>query len=312
MWTSFVFQKIYHKCQHWWTPTPPLLSSTKHLSPNTTSLVKKSTPIPIKVIDGRTIAFGAITHETTLLELCIDKHTEKIVLNIISTLHHPIILGLPWLEAHNPIIDWRSRTLTFSTQRCTSQEPQAQKNTLSSPAKKPVVKNPKRVGTNSSFLKSVMSSPAIKNPSVARTKPCLVKNPTQNTNLVRIFVDGAVPFYRAAKNLQVFAIHVNPANNKNPQSEPTPVKLLEKYKDFVDVFEKNNVDQLPAHRPYDCPIDLEEGHSPPFGPIYGLSEPELQALRDYLTENLAKGFVQHSKSPAGTPILFVKKKDGSL
>ncbi len=279
-------------------------------------VVKKSTPVPVEVIDGRTIASGAITHETTPLELCIGKHMEKIVLNIISTPHHPIILGLPWLEAHNPIIDWRSRTLTFSAQRCTSQEPHAQKNTLSSPAKNPVVKNPKRVGTNSSFLKSVMSSPAIKNPPVVRTKPCpvknFVKNPAQKTNHVRIFVDGVVPFYRAAKNLQVFTIHVNPANNKNPQSEPTPVKLPEKYKDFVDVFEKINVDQLPAHSPYDCSIDLEEGHSPPFGPIYGLSEPELQALRDYLTENLAKGFVQHSKSPVGAPILFVKKKDGSL
>jgi hypothetical protein len=161
-----------------------------------------------------------------------------------------------------------------------------------------------------------MSSPAIKNPPVARTKPCPIKNPVENpaqkTNPVRIFFDGTVPFYRAAKNLQIFAIHVNPANNKNPQSEPKLVKLPEKYKDFVDVFEKNKVDQLLEHRPYDCPIDLEEGHSPPFGPIYGLSKPELQALRDYLTENLAKGFVQHSKSPASAPILFVKKKDGSL
>jgi hypothetical protein len=119
-------------------------------------------------------------------------------------------------------------------------------------------------------------------------------------------------FYWAAKNLKVFAIHVNPANNKNPQSKPTPVKLPKKYKDFVDVFEKNNVDQLPAHCPYDCLIDLEEGHSSPFGPIYGLSEPELQALHDYFTENLAKRFVQHSKFPTGAPILFVKKKDGSL
>jgi hypothetical protein len=161
-----------------------------------------------------------------------------------------------------------------------------------------------------------MSSPVIKNPPVVSTKPCpvknLVKNPAQKTNLVRIFVDGAIPFYWAAKNLQVFAIHVNPTNNKNPQSEPTPVKLPEKYKDFINVFEKINADQLPAHSPYDCPIDLEEGHSPPFGPIYGLSELELQALRDYLTENLAKGFIQHSKSPASAPILFVKKKDGSL
>ncbi len=258
-------------------------------------VVKKSTLILVEVIDGRSIAFGAITHETTPPELCIGKHTEKIVLNIISTPHHPIILGLPWLEAHNPIIDWQSRTLTFNAQQCTSQEPQAQTNTLSSLAKNLVVKNPKKVGTNFSFLKFVMSSPIVKNPPVARTKPCpvknLVKNPAQKTNPVRIFVDGAVPFYRAAKNLQVFAIHVNPTNDKNPQSKPTPIKLPEKYKDFVDVFKKNNADQLPAHRPYDCPIDLEEGHLQPFGPIYGLSKPKLQALRDYLTENLAKGFV---------------------
>ncbi len=79
-------------------------------------MVKKLTPIPVEVIDGRTIASGAITHETSLLELCIGKHTEKIILNIISTPHHPIILGLPWLEAHNLIIDWQSRTLTFSAQ----------------------------------------------------------------------------------------------------------------------------------------------------------------------------------------------------
>ncbi len=58
-------------------------------------VVKKSTPIPVEVIDGRTITSGAITHETTPLELCIGKHMEKIVLNIISTSHHPIILGLP-------------------------------------------------------------------------------------------------------------------------------------------------------------------------------------------------------------------------
>ncbi len=86
-------------------------------------VVKKSAPIPVEVIDGRTIASGAITHEIALLELCIGKHVEKIVLNIISTFHHPFILGLPWLEAQNPIIDWRSRTLTCSAQRCTSQEP---------------------------------------------------------------------------------------------------------------------------------------------------------------------------------------------
>ncbi len=45
MWTSFVFQKKYHKCQHWWTLTPPLLSSTKHLSPDTTFMWSRSQPL---------------------------------------------------------------------------------------------------------------------------------------------------------------------------------------------------------------------------------------------------------------------------
>jgi hypothetical protein len=78
------------------------------------------------------------------------------------------------------------------------------------------------------------------------------------------------------------------------------------------VFEKKDVDMLPQHHSYDCAIDLQEGTQPPFGPIYNLSQNELVALRDYLDEKFAKNFIRHSKSPASAPILFVKKKDGSL
>ena len=81
--------------------------------------------------------------------------------------------------------------------------------------------------------------------------------------------------------------------------------LPSKYGDFAYVFEKKNVDHLPEHQPYDCLIDLQEGISPPFGPIYGLFEPDID-------EKLDKGFIQPSKSPVGPPTLFVKKKDGSL
>ena len=88
--------------------------------------------------------------------------------------------------------------------------------------------------------------------------------------------------------------------------------LPARYSNFFDVFEKRNADRLPEHRPYDCPIELEEGAHPPFGPIYGLSKPELESLHMYLDENLAKGFIQPSKSLVGAPILFVKKKDSSL
>jgi len=78
------------------------------------------------------------------------------------------------------------------------------------------------------------------------------------------------------------------------------------------VFNKGKTSQLPPHRPYDLKIDLEEGFAPLLGTIYLLSLVELEALRKFLDENIATGFLRSSSSPHGAPILFFKKKDGSL
>ena len=59
-------------------------------------------------------------------------------------------------------------------------------------------------------------------------------------------------------------------------------------------------------------IELLPGKEPLYRLIYPLSQTELAALRDFLEENLAKGFIRESKSPIGIPILFVPKKDSSL
>src|SRR5882724_8197643 len=59
-------------------------------------------------------------------------------------------------------------------------------------------------------------------------------------------------------------------------------------------------------------IELESDTLPPVGPVYSMSELELRALREYLDEMLGKGFIRSSNSPIGAPVLFAKKKDGSL
>jgi len=43
-----------------------------------------------------------------------------------------------------------------------------------------------------------------------------------------------------------------------------------------------------------------------------LSQDKLVTLHEYIDKNFEEGFIQHSKSLVGAPILFVKKKDGSL
>jgi len=67
--------------------------------------------------------------------------------------------------------------------------------------------------------------------------------------------------------------------------------ILDKYKDFKDVFNKKNVDIFSEHYSYDNANDLQEGALPPFGPIYNLSFKKLVVLREHIEENLAKNFI---------------------
>ena len=97
------------------------------------------------------------------------------------------------------------------------------------------------------------------------------------------------------------------------EEEPDILKGVPKeYHEFTDVFSKSRTDTLAQHRPYDLKINLEEGASPPPGPMYSLSVTELETLREFLDEHLRIGFIRPSRSSHAGPILFVRRKDGSL
>ena len=69
---------------------------------------------------------------------------------------------------------------------------------------------------------------------------------------------------------------------------------------------------MPPHCPYDHTIDLENDQMPPHSHIYLLSGTELSTLCEFLDDMLGKGFIHSSSSPGGAPVLFTKKKDGTL
>ena len=68
-------------------------------------------------------------------------------------------------------------------------------------------------------------------------------------------------------------VNVSKAVVTMPSSNPqkSQVVLPIKYQEFVDVFDKVKASRPPEHRLYDCPIDLQPGKEPPWGPIYNLS-----------------------------------------
>jgi hypothetical protein len=84
------------------------------------------------------------------------------------------------------------------------------------------------------------------------------------------------------------------------------------YYQFLHPFSEVEANKLPPHQAYDHRIPLQPNFTLPFSPIYPLLKTELEALRKWLDENLAKGFIRASSSPGRVPILFMKKGDGSL
>ena len=81
--------------------------------------------------------------------------------------------------------------------------------------------------------------------------------------------------------------------------------------DFPDVFPEE-LPGLPPHREIEFAIDVVPGATPTSIAPYKMAPLELKELKLKLQELLEKGFIRPSVSPWGSPVLFVKKKDGTV
>lgn len=241
---------------------------------------KLRSPVPLHVIDGRPIASGAITHACTA-NLTMRGELITLTLDMTQLGSYPIVLGMPWRRHTNPRIDWRRNNITLEK--------------------------------SSTSIRALPFVPAHLDIQTLDARQWQEDPPVFR---------GTLQYHSDQSDMTASAASTErgPAQPTFPDDLPDPSEYIDKLKDIVpdqyhahlSAFSKRKADSLPPHRPYDFSIELEEGKQPPFGPLYSLSELELKALSEWLEENLSKGFIRASRSPAGAPILFVKKKDGSL
>ncbi|XP_063938040.1 uncharacterized protein LOC135147916 [Daucus carota subsp. sativus] len=81
--------------------------------------------------------------------------------------------------------------------------------------------------------------------------------------------------------------------------------------EFPDVF-PDELPGLPPDREIEFAIDLAPGTEPVSKAPYRMAPVEMKELATQLQDLLEKGVVRPSVSPWGAPVLFVKKKDGSM
>ena len=94
--------------------------------------------------------------------------------------------------------------------------------------------------------------------------------------------------------------------------DEVPADLAAVLRSYQDVFPSALPPGLPPAREVDHAIELEPGAPPPSRPTYRMSFQELEELERQLKEYTDNGWIRPSMSPYGAPILFVKKKDGTI
>ncbi|WRX24310.1 Reverse transcriptase domain - like 10 [Theobroma cacao] len=108
------------------------------------------------------------------------------------------------------------------------------------------------------------------------------------------------------KGYLAYLAHVIDTSKGEPKLENVPI-----VSEFPDVF-SDELSGLPLDRELEFPIDLLSGIAPISIPPYRMALAELKELKVQLQDLVNKGFISPSTSPWGAPVLFVKKKDGTL
>lgn len=225
---------------------------------------KKEEPYNLTVVDGSPLPSGngRVELETYPLPVAIHKHHEELTFDIVGMATHDVVLGMPWLKKHNPMINWKKQVLEFERCGCvTSIQPGHRQRSMADERK-----DPKKV------------------------EVCGTSSTTENIQEKKFDSVGIDRGQSSHETRVKEGSHV-------PSEFPEEYK---EYNTLFQ--EELTAKALPKHQTWDHEIILEPGKQPTFGPIYILLEKEFTTLRKYLNKNLKKGFIFKLKLLTGYPI----------
>jgi len=224
----------------------------------------------------------------------IQDHGEQLPMFITKLGHYPSVLGIPWLRLHDVAVRFASNTVTFGSQYCITRGHDAPV-TVQRVTEEP----PEPVYQVKDIMKQLIRPP----------RPC---------QGIIVMLNGA-SFFRTVKNgkLTVFKASLNDINKameaKEMNERPLEEIVPKQYHEFLRLFSKVLADWLPPHRPgIDYKLGLKDGETPTWGPLCSMSRAELVVLKEWLEENMSKGFIRQSSSPFAAPVLFARTPGGGL
>jgi len=239
----------------------------------------KLTPLaePIRVfnVDGTLNKKGTIKHYVNL-KLTIHGRKKMTRLLVTGLGKQKIILGFPWLQKHNPDIDWKKGTLKWRK------------------AKKTPKPSMEGIKDQDAHLNSTQ------HPLSDEEKELLIRFTEQMEE-----EDGNIEINaKVTASQQLHFTH-----DKKKKEISLEERIPKEYHDFLDVFDEKKADRFPEERVWDHKIEMKDGFIPKLFKNYNLTPAEQIELDKFLKENLEKGYIRPSQSPMASPFFFVSKKE---
>jgi hypothetical protein len=268
-------------------------------------------PVNLRLADGQPV--DQIKH-VAQVKFRMGDHWDSDLFYVTPLGGFDMVLGMPWLEQHDPSPRYGQRTMTFDSDYCLRRcllhhrPVTVRANGAKQEKDKEVKKWPDPSGRTTNIAEvsayAFICLAGRKENQVIALHPedfeALDKppDPTFTTDVAAISPEDYEKFFEKIK--------------RKPWSQAELQRMIPKqYHKYLHVWDPQGANKLPPHRSADHRIDLAGG-SIPKRRTYGLSRDQTAVVKEYVEEMLGKGFIRPSSSPYAAPVLVVKKPEGGL
>ena len=237
---------------------------------------KLERPINVRNMDRLLNKEGSIEH-TVEVNIYFKGHRKRTKIGVIEGQKWTVILEMLWLVCHNPEIDWRTGEVKMT--RCSKECGKQWRLEQGKPGwQKQKEEEAKAEGGG----KQEESK----------------KRKQRGKKTVKI--------KRVAKEWEIWDEEEEAARSEEEAKELVP----EKFHQWIQVFGRKQSERMLIKKVWDHAIEVKEGFAPRKGKVYPLSREEREEVREFIREQLRKGYIQPSKSLQMALVFFVGKKDG--
>jgi len=260
-----------------------------------------------------------ITHKI-LFNLIIESHKKLIISMLIADInHHEVILSKLWINKNEILLNMQNDVIVFSNQLNTSisvfsislnskHSSWSWSTSLSSITQTKIFKMLKRFVS----ITAQKESFSIQSIDIASFKTLLNHSKKNKIKVFALFMMNINKEIAYNTQCNLNALNVSLINETTQNLKDIKAKLSSKYHEFLDVFDRAQLNKLPLHRFYDHKIELISDFTLSHCQVYWMFSVKLLKVKKYLNKNLAKKFITSSQTFYFSSILFILKANEDL